>query len=230
MKKKTLNEMFEALNGFNPNLPNKTEPAINDLSEVMSQKLNPTAVKAFLIKAKQEFENIIRVKGEDVRKWAMDKVNTHQLFQLYEPKEKWGIASNLVLYVQGQPSPFDQFFPQIKEATTVMEQNDFFKTDNPDDIGDIEFFKLADAITAAVGQQSSSVTNDDVIDFLERVPLDNSVKTMSNDQLIQFLIDKFNTHNQNKAERSYERSTSDYYGGNSPQTDREQMDQAQRLK
>jgi hypothetical protein len=247
MKKKTLNEMFESLNGINPQIPESPGIDISKaIDEVMSQKLNPTAVKAFLLKAKQEFNTVVRGQGNDVRQWAMNKVNVNHLFSLYEPNEKMAIASNLVLYVSGRPSPFDQFFPQLKEDNPIegsQNKNDYFKTNDPNNLSDEDFYRLIEDIqkylklknfTGNIGKDPwgnvLSDGKDDIISFVEKFPLNQSVLQMNNQQVIAMLGDEFINAVNNSGERSHDKSVEDYYNGDGPVTDRERMDQARGLK
>lgn len=93
--------------------------------EEVNNQLNATAVKAFLLKTKKEFEQnqmqLMSGQFDDVRKWAAKKVEDSNLFSQYPPNQQWGIASNLVLYVLDRPSPFDQYMPQLKEDGSVNE-------------------------------------------------------------------------------------------------------------
>jgi len=131
---KTLNEMFLSLNKI------VLKEYGGGLDETAS-KLNQTAVKAFLLNAKREFQlakmNLIH-QGIDVKKWAMDKINSTDLFNIYEPNQKWGIASNLVLFVSGKPSPFDQYMPQLKEDSIFEEPTTFADPDTARDQEHVE--------------------------------------------------------------------------------------------
>lgn len=214
-------------------------------------ELNPIAIRAFLLRAKMEFQRIhstlLTGQFEDVRKWAADKVEKSNLFSHFEPNQKWGIASNLVLFVLDRPSPFDQFVPQSKQNVREMNSgsgnNEYFKTSNPEEIGDTEFFKLVDDFSAYlqkigykdhIQQDPWGRIKDDGKDtisfFLEKVQFPANIGSMNNEQIFQFLANELKTYVENRAERSYEKSVEDFYGSSTPQTDAERQAQAKKIK